>query len=140
MTQLTTLEALKVPIPTGTSVSGPFWQAMREGTFLLQHCADCARWVFYPRAICPHCWSPKLEWREASGSGRLTTWSVQYRPGHPGWQPAAPYALGLVQLAEGPTMLSHILVPEDYLRPDLSLRLRIVTIGDTPLPFFEAAP
>ena len=37
-------------------------------------------------------------------------------------------------------MLSHILVPEAQLRRELPLRLSIVTIGDTPLPFFEAVP
>jgi uncharacterized OB-fold protein len=139
MIDVETLATLKVPGPTGTSVSAPFWQGLAEGRFLLQHCRDCDHWVFYPRGICPHCWSPALTWREAGGRGRLATWSVQHRPGHPGWQPAAPYALGLVRLEEGPTMLSQILVPPDRLALDLPLRLRIVTIGETALPFFEAA-
>ncbi|MGT2466795.1 OB-fold domain-containing protein [Mesorhizobium atlanticum] len=32
-----------------------------------------------------------------------------HKPGHPGWLPAAPYVVGLIELAEGPTMLSLIL-------------------------------
>lgn len=140
MIDLATLEGLKVPGSTSTPVSAPLWDALAQGRFMLQHCPDCERWVFYPRAICPHCWSSNLAWREASGQGRLATWSVQHRPGHPGWQPASPYALGLVRLAEGPTILSQILAPPDRLALDLPLRLRIVIIGENALPFFEAAP
>ena len=139
MINIEAFSALTVPGPTATTVSAPFWDALNRETFALQHCVDCGQWVFYPRAQCPHCWSAHLNWKRASGRGNLATWSVQDRPGHPGWQSVAPYAVGLVRLAEGPTMLSHILVPHDRLALDLPLQLRIVAVGSTNMPFFEAA-
>ncbi|MCE8470816.1 OB-fold domain-containing protein, partial [Rhodovulum sulfidophilum] len=44
-----------------------------------------------------------------------------WKPGHPGWIPAAPYVVGLVELAEGPTMLSHILGKAPEIGMDLTL-------------------
>lgn len=130
------LAELSVPGPTQTALSAPFWQAAADGRFVLQHCGDCGRWVFYPRQICPHCWSPALAWREASGRGRLETWSRIHRPGHPGWEPAAPYHIGIVRLEEGPAMLSHLLVEA----PALAMPLRVAPtrIGALTLPCFEA--
>ncbi|HEV2513807.1 MAG TPA: OB-fold domain-containing protein [Devosia sp.] len=131
------LSELKVPGPTRTALTAPFWTAAAEGRFIVQHCADCASWVFYPRQICPHCWSQRLEWREASGRARLESWSVIHRPGHPGWEPAAPYAIGIVRLAEGPSMLSHILTADPQLH--LPLQVRFTQVGAEILPCFEPA-
>lgn len=131
------LADLHVPGPTRTALTAPFWTAAAEGRFILQHCRDCERWVFYPRRLCPHCWSPRLEWREASGRAKLETWSMIHRPGHPGWEPAAPYAIGIVRLSEGPTMLSHILVAGPQLH--MPLKARFTRVGAETLPCFEPA-
>lgn len=131
------LADLKVPGPTRTALSAPFWKAAAKERFVLQHCVGCARWAFYPRQICPHCWSPRLEWRDASGRATLDTWSAIRRPGHPGWEPAAPYTIGIVSLAEGPTMLSHILTAEPRLH--MPLQVAFTQVGAEILPCFEPA-
>lgn len=138
MIGLDRLAALDVPGPTRTAVSEPFWAAIDQGQFVLQRCRLCGDWVFYPRALCPHCWSDELDWQPAIGKGILKTFSVVHRAGHPGWQPATPYAVGLVALAESPTMLSHILVPPEELSVGMPLKLRITRIGAVLLPCFEA--
>lgn len=132
------LSNLKVPGPTVTALTAPFWRAAEEGRLLLQHCEACERAVFYPRRICPHCWSNALVWREASGQGRLKSFSVVHRPGHPGWVPAAPYVVGLVELEEGPTMLSLVRAQD----PKVGIALRFVRtlIGERRLPSFAVAP
>ncbi len=98
------LADLNTPGPTIIALTEPFWKAAGDGKLLIQRCEDCGKAVFYPRAICPHCWSRKLRWEPASGRGTLKSFSVVHKPGHPGWIPAAPYVVGLVQLEEGPTM------------------------------------
>jgi len=60
-----------------------------------------------------------------------------HRPGHPAWAAVAPYAVGLVELAEGPTMLSHIMVPLDQLVVGMPLVVRMTQVGTETLPFFE---
>lgn len=131
-------ENLVTPGPTITSVSEPFWDAVAQKEFILQKCTDCNQWVFYPRTICPHCWSNNLEWRPASGKAHLKTWGIVHRPGHPAWQEVAPYVLGVVELEEGPTMLTHLLLDETKdLHIGLPLQVSYTKINKVWLPFFK---
>jgi uncharacterized OB-fold protein len=134
---MSNLSKIKVPGPTITLLSEPFWKAANEGQLILQHCAQCDRSVFYPRGRCPHCWADALNWKPASGEGRLKSFSEIWKPGHPGWVPAAPYIVGLVELAEGPTMLSHILTDGKAVTVGASLRFKSTNIGGRNLPCFE---
>lgn len=131
------LSTLSVPGPTETLLTAPFWAAAAQGRLTLQRCGSCGRAVFYPRARCPHCWSDALGWETATGTGRLKSFSEVWKPGHPGWIPAAPYLVGLVELAEGPTMLSHILAPDNLVKVGDRLRFRAENIGGRVLPCFE---
>ncbi|MEQ8652706.1 MAG: zinc ribbon domain-containing protein [Kiloniellales bacterium] len=128
--------ALQIPGPTETALSAPFWQAAAEGKLLIQHCGACDRAVFYPRPLCPHCWADALAWRQASGQGRLASFSEVWKPGHPGWLPVAPFVVGLVGLDEGATMLSHILCSSAP-KVGAAVRFRPTEAGGRRLPFFE---
>ncbi|WP_258000265.1 Zn-ribbon domain-containing OB-fold protein [Bacillus sp. Marseille-P3661] len=132
------LKDLGVPGPTITPVTQPFWDGITRGEFLVQECGDCEKSVFYPRTHCPHCWSNRLEWKSASGKARLKTWSVVQRPGHPGWQAVTPYVLGIVELEEGPSMMTQLLVESpNQLKIGDHLQVRYVQVNDVTLPFFE---
>jgi uncharacterized OB-fold protein len=130
------LSSLVAPGPTRTQLTAPFWEAARKGRLILQECDACGKSVFYPRAICPHCWSDKLHWRDASGRGRLKSYSVVHRPGHPAWGAVVPYAIGLVELEEGPTMLSQILAPIETIAVGMPLMVQMTQVGKETLPFF----
>lgn len=134
---MTDLADLNVPGPTVTSLTEPFWQAAQEGRLLIQYCGACHRNVFYPRPICPHCWSDALEWREASGRARLKSFSEVWKPGHPGWAAVTPFFVGLVTLEEGPTMLSQILTGESRVRIGDGLVFSPRQVGGRVLPFFQ---
>ena len=133
---MSVLGALKVPGPTTIALTAPFWTAAAEGRLLVQRCEDCGEAVFYPRGICPHCWSARLAWEQASGLGRLKSFTTVHKPGHPGWQPAAPYIVGLVELDERPTLTSLILADG---APAVGDRLRFepTDIGGRILPAFR---
>jgi uncharacterized OB-fold protein len=133
------LSTLDVPAPIPTSVSAPFWEAATGGTLVLQHCESCGSAVFYPRRLCPHCWSDRLTWRAASGRGQLASWSVIHRAGHPGWQVATPYVIGLVRLDEGPTLLTLVLEEEGRLHADAPMEVVFTDIGGRILPCFRIA-
>lgn len=130
------LAELRTPGPTVIALTRPFWEAAAEGRLLVQRCEDCGKAVFYPRGICPHCWSPRLKWDEASGRGRLKSFSVVHKPGHPSWLPVAPYVVGLVELEEGPTMTSFILAEDEPAVGD-PVRMRATNIGGRVVPAFE---
>lgn len=128
---------LNVPGPTTIELTEPFWTAAERGQLLVQRCADCDRANLYPRSLCPHCWSRKLDWEEASGRASLRSFSVVHKPGHPGWLPVAPYIVGLAALQEGPVMLSLILPCDHKPSVGATLALAPTNIGGRVLPAFR---
>lgn len=128
---------LSVPGPTTTKLTKPFWEAARQGRLIVQKCDACGKAVFYPRAICPHCWSDGLRWHNTNGRGRLKSYSLVHRPGHPAWTAVAPYMIGLVELEEGPTMLSNILASTAHVVVGMWLVVEMTKVGTEILPFFK---
>ena len=51
------------PMPTPTRESQPYWDGLREGKLMLQHCASCGKVRHYPRPVCPHCFSMESEYK-----------------------------------------------------------------------------
>jgi len=97
---MTTTEYTKL-LPEPTADTEPYWQGLREGRLLLQCCADCGKVRHYPRPVCPHCYSMRHQWREASGKGTVHSWTVAHHAFHPGFKPDLPYTLVTVDLEEG---------------------------------------
>ena len=128
------------PNPRKTPINAPFWEGCNDGRLMLQRCTapDCKRYVYYPRACCPHCGCGDLDWVEASGKGRVASWTLVHRPHHAGFGPEAPYVFLAVALAEGPLMYSRL---AGTLPPDLVGRsVRAVFVDHDPdrkMPFFE---
>ena len=128
------------PNPRMTPINAPFWEGCNDGRLMLQRCAgaDCERYVYYPRACCPHCGSGDLDWVEASGRGRVVSWTMVHRPHHAGFGPEAPYVFVAVALAEGPLMYSRLAgtASEDLI--GRSVRAVFVDHGpEQKVPFFE---
>jgi uncharacterized protein len=124
--------ARKIPAPIVTVESAPFWNAARQGRFVVPTCAACGKAHWYPRAICPFCGAENIEWRAASGQGTIYSFSVMRRA-------KEPYAIAYVTLAEGPTMLTNIVDCDfDALHIGQSVR---VAFGETengpPVPLFR---
>ena len=102
------MDAPKIPRiqPPETEVSRPFWEGCIAGELRLQYCRSCARYQFYPRIICSHCGAGEPEWRAVSGAGHIASFSV-VRRGISRAYPA-PYVVALIDLDEGPRMMSSI--------------------------------
>lgn len=95
--------------PTVNADSKPYWDAAREGRLVLPHCRTCGHTFFMPRHQCPACWSDDLEWRQASGRGTVHSYSVVRRASLAAFAERTPYVLALIDLEEGPRMMSNIL-------------------------------
>lgn len=95
---------------------------LQEGRFMIQRGRSSGQHHFYPRAIEPGTGHDDLEWVPASGLG--TVYSVTVVRTKP---PAPSYNVALVDLAEGPRMMSRVegLAPEDV-RIGMAVRARIV--------------
>ena len=93
------------PLPRPTPETQHFWDGTKRGELRLQRCGECDHIYFPPRPFCPACSSRAVEVFKASGRGRLLSYVINYRP-HPAWQ--GPYAIAIVELDEGPRMMSNI--------------------------------
>lgn len=95
------------PIPAMTPEIAPYWRSAADGKLLLQECRFCDLSFAYPRAHCPDCLGTDVEWIEASGQGKIYTYSISDRV--EGWpQEHLPVVLAYVDLNEGPRLLSNI--------------------------------
>ncbi|MFF3340725.1 Zn-ribbon domain-containing OB-fold protein [Streptomyces flavidovirens] len=91
----------------------PYWDAAAEGRLLFRRCRACARPHHYPREFCPYCWSEDVGWEEASGRATLYSWSIVHRNDLPPFGARVPYAAAVVDLAEGPRMMTEIVDYEE---------------------------
>lgn len=126
--------------PAMSEVTEPFWEATRNQEFLLQWCAPCDTAIFYPREVCPICLgSEGLEWRPSSGDGTVYAASVQHKPGNPLMADRVPYVVALIELAEGPRLMSNVInCPPDDVAIGAAVRLTWEALSDgRNLPQFE---
>jgi len=121
----------KITAPQPNVETQAFWDAAAGGRLLIKKCAGCGEAHYYPRAICPFCFSDRTDWVEASGRGTIYTYSVMRRA-------PVPYAIAYVTLAEGPTMMTNI-VDCDLDRIAIGQAVRLVfkpSEGGPPVPMF----
>ena len=130
------------PLPVATPESRPFWEAARRHELSLQRCRACGRHVFYPRAACPHCLSSDLEWRRVSGRGTLHTFTIVHR-GAKNFPLATPYVLAVVELEEGPRLMTNLVsIEADPARVQIGMPVEVVFEDVSPevtLPRFRPA-
>lgn len=100
------------PLPVIDPGSAPFWGAAREHRLSIPLCLDCGLYHFYPRELCPHCHSGNLEWRDVSGRGTIYTFTIARRPAGPAYADDVPYIIALIDLAEGPRMMTNVIAPD----------------------------
>ena len=111
--------------------SEPYWAALQDGKLLLKLCAACGKHHSYPRPFCPHCWSDDVAWVEAGGGATLYTHSMVYRNDLPPFGPQVPYLAAVVDLDEGPRMMTRIVDHEDAdIQIGMRLRLRTEVVTD----------
>ena len=101
---------LQRPLPTPmTPEAKPYWDGLRMGKLMLPKCNDCGAAFFYPRIPCPHCHSRNVGWIQASGKGKLYSFEIAYRTFNPAFKVEAPFILAMVELEEGPRMMSNLI-------------------------------
>src|SRR5262245_38974394 len=93
-------------IPQPTPETKPYWDAAIAGELRLPWCAACEKYIYYPRAHCPQCGSGDLHWLALSGNATLLSYVINERP-FPPFEPK-PMVVALVQLREGPQMMTNI--------------------------------
>lgn len=130
---------IEKPLPTADGDSQAFWDGLKRGQMLLQHCADCGHVQYYQQRICRQCQSENMQHKAASGRGTIHSYSVVYRAPGPAFKGDVPYAVLLIDLEEGPRMISSLVGKDfDALDFDIPVQLKTIQISDdVSLPCFE---
>jgi uncharacterized OB-fold protein len=128
------------PLPQPTPDTQHFWDGCKQGELRLQQCVACDHVYFPPRPFCPECSSRDVQVVVASGMATLASYVINHRP-HPAWD--GPYAIAIVELAEGPRMASNIVecdqTPEALVM-DMPLEVTFAEMSDEiTLPLFKPA-
>ncbi len=96
------------PVPEPTADSAPFWEGLSQHRLMLQKCSGCGRIRHYPRPLCDSCYSFDVNWVQASGRGKVHSWTVTYHAFVPGFRDLVPYVLATVDLEEGVRMNAQL--------------------------------
>jgi uncharacterized OB-fold protein len=122
---------VKYPTPQGNPETKKFWEETVKGKLLFKRCTSCGDAHYFPRSICPFCFSDKTVWEESSGEGEIYSFSVMRK------STRGPYAIGYVTLKEGPSLLTNF-VACDVASLKIGQKVKVVfkTTDEAPLPFF----
>ncbi|KPI19770.1 protein of unknown function DUF35 [Actinobacteria bacterium OK074] len=132
-------------VPEPDAFTRAYWDAAAESRLLIRRCGACGRAHHYPREFCPHCWSDDVSWQRASGRATLYTWSVVHRNDLPPFGERTPYVAAVVDLAEGPRMMTEIVADGDGggapavadLRAGAELKVAFRRAGELTVPVFR---
>ncbi|SFA82609.1 hypothetical protein SAMN04515620_10457 [Collimonas sp. OK607] len=128
------------PLPQPTTISAPFWEALKAQQVKIQQCDSCQHWIFFPRAHCPQCASAALSWRDVSGEGTLYTYTIARVPTLPEFSDEMPQLLAVVELDQGPHLNTTLVGINEN---DIKVGMRVRPVfdqrpGDTTLLRYTA--
>ena len=123
----------KVRAPKVNFESKAYWDATAEGKLLVKTCNDCKQPHYFPRALCPFCFSENMKYVESKGTGVIYSYSVT--------QGKEPYTIAYVTLDEGVTMLTNIVDCDfDKLKIGQKVKVKFFDTGEgNAVPMFTAA-
>jgi uncharacterized OB-fold protein len=126
------------PRPVVNRDNAGFWEGVGRHQLLIQRCGGCGTLRFPWLPGCGACGSPEWDTVEASGDGTVYSYVVMHHPPFPAFDP--PYAVGLIELAEGVRFVSNVIgVPYDKVRIGMPVRLRFERYDEElVLPVFRA--
>lgn len=95
--------------PELTEVNRGFWEGAAAGELSVQRCDDCRELRYPPALRCPVCLSDKWAWTPLSGRGEVLSYIVIHQKYNAAWADRVPYNVAIIQLDEGPRMISNVL-------------------------------
>lgn len=122
--------------PEIDTVNKPYWDGLAEGKLLYQSCA-CGHCWLPARLSCPACLSPDWRWIPAAGRGRILSWVIYHVAYHESLKDKLPYNVAVVELDEGPRLLTNILADNAALAAEAPVRLVVDPTAQVKLPLFE---
>lgn len=96
------------PLPVPDADSKVFWDGCKAHQLKFQRCLECGQIRWPPGIICPQCYSQETEWIRSNGKGKIFTYAIYHQAFHPAFKGDLPYVVAVVEMEEGPLMLTNI--------------------------------
>ena len=130
---------MELPKPEITDLNRPYWEGLREGRLRVQRCGCGHAWL-PTRRECPSCLRDGARWEDCSGRGSVLSWVVYHTAYHPAFESRLPYHVALIELDEGPRLLSRVLDGHERLQGGLRVELAVSWEDGLALPTFRLDP
>lgn len=133
--------AAERPLPDTRNAGAPYWKAAAQGRLSLPWCKACAQAFWYPRWHCPRCGGGDVEWKAASGAGRVHTFTVVRQSGDAYFKARVPFVVAMIELDEGPRLMAGLIdcAPESV-RIGMAVRVAFEPAGaELAIPVFRVA-
>ena len=122
------------PVPDGDSK--PYWEGLKNHELWIQQCQECHQHIFYPRSICPHCFSEQVNWVKSNGVGKIYSYTVVHRAVGP-FKEQTPFVVAVVELDEGVRLMTRIKKEAHQIAIDQKVKVIFETVDDELiLPYF----
>lgn len=120
------------PLPNPAPESVPYWEAAKQHRLSLPRCNVCAKFWFPPSRSCPHCLAGDFTWEDVSGRGKVFSFVTFHRVYHPAFAGEVPYVVALVELDEGPRLLTNIVgIEPDAVICDMPVKVVFDDVTDS---------
>ena len=129
----------EMPMPTITPLNRSFWEGLDSGELRYQRCRSCDNAWLPAREECPRCLSDEVAWEVSDGRGRIVSWVVYRQAVHPAFADRVPYNVAVVELDEGPRLITNINAAEDQLAIELPVVVSIERESDVSVARFTLA-
>ncbi len=96
------------PIPAVTPNMAGYFEGAKRGKLMVQQCEGCGQLRFPAYELCSKCLGTRARWVEVSGRGEVYSFNIMHQVYHPGFAGEVPYAVVVIQLEEGPRMVSNL--------------------------------
>ena len=133
--------AYEKPLPQPNADTKPFWDGCKEHQLRFQKCRDCGHVRWPASIICPMCYSHDADWIASIAKGKVYTFVVYHQAYHPAFEGDLPYVVAIVELEEGPHILTNIVgCNPDDVRCDMPVEIAWQDITEEfSLPNFKPA-
>lgn len=135
-------DMLDRPLPdVNHPFSREFWEGCRRHELVLQRCSDCGTFRYYPRPFCPQDQSPRYEWTRCAGRGEVYSFTVVHRPLTRWFKGRVPLVCAIVELEEGPRMMSNVIgIEPDLVTVAMPVQVEFEDVTEViTLPMFRPA-
>ncbi len=130
---------MDLPTPEVNELNRPYWEGIGAGVLRFQRCRQCAHAWMPARHECPRCLAADAAWEDAVGAGQVVSWVVYHVAYHEAFRDRLPYNVAIVELDEGPRMITNVTGPPEALAIGLRVRLDLQQDFGMTLPRFAPA-